>query len=179
MDKPHRTPLKLGFKSLIAGLLLFGAALLTVGWGGADRPLPEQSPEAVVEKFYEYISESKIRGGTLLIREAFKLTSGGRSRYDQAKFLEIINRYPAGFKATIVKADIQGTHAEVVIEYELSSLFGGAYAVNAVVPLTVDEETNVWKVDFRGDTDNQDLDKIKKDYVKKSPELTVAKGAGK
>ena len=179
MNKPQSTPLRPGFKSLIAGLILFGVALVTVGWGDADQPLPEQSPEAVVEQFYEYISESKIRGGTLLIREAFKLTSGGQSRYDQAKFMEVINRYPAGFKATIVKTDIQGVHADVAIEYEMATMFGDAYAVNSVIPLVVDKETNTWKIDFRGDTDGQNLDKIKKDYAKKNPELAAAKGAGK
>lgn len=185
MDKPQSTSLKLGFKSLIAAFTLSGAVLVVAGWGGvagwgnSDRLPPEQTPEMVVEKFYEYISESKIRGGSLLIREAFKLTSGGQSRYDQAKFLEVINNYPAGFKATIIKTDIQGRRAEVVIEYEMPSMFGDAYSVNAAVPLIVDEETNTWKVDFRGDTDNQDLDKIKKDYAKKDSDRTAARDVGK
>ena len=185
MDKTQKRSLSSGVKSLIAVLSLSGVVLVTVawgnfaGWGNTDKPLPEQSPEVVVEKFYEYVSEAKIRGGSLLIREAFKLTSGDQSRYGQAKFLEVINNYPAGFKATIVKSDIQGWRAEVVIEYEMASLFGGAYKVNAVVPLIVDEETNTWKIDFRGDTDDQDLDKIRKGYVANDSVVTAAKDEGK
>jgi len=185
MDKTQKRSLSSGVKSLISVLFLSGVVLVTVawgnfsGWGDSDKPLPEQSPEVVVEKFYEYISESKIRGGSLLIREAFKLTSGDQSRYGQAKFLEVINNYPAGFKATIVKTEIQDGRAEVAIEYDMASSFGGAYKVGAVVPLIVDEETNTWKIDFRGDTDDQDLDKIKNGYVANDSVETAAKDAGK
>jgi len=185
MDKTQKRPLSSGVKSLIAVLSLSGVVLVTVawgnfaGWGDEEKPLPEQGPEVVVEKFYEYISESKIRGGSLLIREAFKLTSGDQNRYGQAKFLEVINRYPAGFKTTIIKTDIQGVHAEVAIEYEMATMFGDAYSVNSVIPLIVDEETNTWKIDFRGDTDDQDLEKIEKGYAATDSVVTVSKDAVK
>ena len=182
MDKSQKSPLKPGFRRGASALVLFGAVSGIGGWASwenEEKPLPEQSPESVVEKFYEYISESKIRGGTLLIREAFKLTSGGQSRYDQAKFLEVINRYPSGFNATIIKANIHEQHAEVAIEYKMASTFGGAYTINSVIPLIVDEKTNTWKIDFRGDTDDQDVGKIRSSYAGKDSKLTAAKSAEK
>lgn len=182
MDKSQKSPLKPRFRRGLSALVLLGAVVGIGGWASwqtGEKPLPEQSPEAVVEKFYEYISESKIRGGTLLIREAFKLTSGGQSRYDQAKFLEVINRYPSGFNATITKANIQERRAEVAIEYKMASSFGGAYMVNSVIALIVDEKTNTWKIDFRGDTDDQDISKIRNEYSGKASKLTAAKSAAK
>ena len=185
MDNTQKRPLKSVVRGLIAVLALSGAVLVVAawgdvaGWGNSDNPLPEQSPEVVVEKFYEYISESKIRGGTMLVREAFKLTSGDQSRYGQAKFLEVINNYPAGFQATIMKTDIQEQHANVTIEYEMASSFGGTYKVNAIIPLIVDQETHTWKIDFRGDTDDQNLDKLKKEYRADDSQLTASKDAEK
>lgn len=185
MDNTPAPPSKFGLKSLATAFSLFGVVLVLAawgnisGWGKQDKPLPQQTPEAVVGQFYEYISESKIRGGTLLVREAFKLTSGKQTRYGQAKFLEVINRYPAGFNATIIKSDIQGQHAEVTIEYDMASAFGGAYKVDAVIPLIVDDEANAWKIDFRGDTDDQDLAMIKKEYGAKDSAQTASRDVAK
>lgn len=174
----QRRPLRRGLGRTAAfsllGLVLVVVALGSVFGLGAEAPPPQQPPEVVVEKFYEYISESKIRGGTMLVREAFKLTSGDQSRFGQAKFLEVINRYPAGFNAKIVSTDIQGVHAEVTIAYEMASAFGGSYTVNAVIPLNVDADSNAWKVDFKGDTDDQNLDTIKRDYTSRQPSLTAS-----
>ncbi len=165
-----------GLRGLIASFFL---VLTAAGCDFGDKPLPEQGPDTVVEKFYEYISESRIRGGTLLIREAFKLTNGEQSHYGQAKFLEVINRYPSGFKAAITKTDILERRAEVTIEYMMASSFGGTYKVSSVILLNVDEETNTWKIDFRGDTDDQDKDKIAKEYVETKSDLVTAKDSEK
>ncbi len=150
------------FVSLFAALLIVGASVAAINFGNQEKPLPEQSAPSVVENFYEYISEARIRGGSLLITEAYKLTSGDGSRTDRALFLGIINRYPPGFKAEIIESKVRGRHAIVTIEYQMPSSFGGIYTMRNPVHLNVDEDSNSWTIDFRGDTDDQDRETIAK-----------------
>ncbi len=155
-----KLPVKTFFLGLFAALSLTGASFAAINFAYLEKPLPEETAVSVVEKFYEYVSEAKIRGGSLLISEAYKLTSGAQSRTDQALFLGIVNRYPPGFKVEIVESGVQGRHAIVTIEYQMPSSFGDIYTVRTDVYLGVDEETNTWKLDFRGDTDDQDRETI-------------------
>ncbi|MCP4315444.1 MAG: hypothetical protein GY789_05295 [Hyphomicrobiales bacterium] len=150
------------FFGLFTALLLAGAGFAAINFGYQETPLPEETAVSVVERFYEYVSEAKIRGGNLLINEAYKLTSGDQSRTDQALFLGIVNRYPPGFKAEIIESRVQDKHAIVTIEYKMPSSFGGIYAVRTPVHLNLDQERNTWKLDFRGDTDDQDRESIAK-----------------
>lgn len=151
-----KLPMKILFVGLFAAFLLVGGSFAAINFGHQEKPLPEETAVSVVEKFYEHISEAKIRGGSLLINEAFKLTGGVQSRTDRALFLGIINRYPPGFKVEIVESKVRGGHAIVTIEYQMPSSFGSIYTVRTDVHLNVDKETNTWKLDFRGDTDDQD-----------------------
>ncbi len=150
-------------------VLVVGAGFAAINYGHQEKALPEETALSVVGKFYEYISEAKIRGGNLLINEAYQLTSGKPSRTDRARFLEVVNRYPPGFKVDIVDSQVQGRHANVTVEYKMASAFGGLYTVRTVVPLNVDDETNTWKIDFRGDTDDQDPAIIKKSLQPDTP----------
>lgn len=143
----------------VASLLLVAATV--VGIYDLDRPLPEESAGVVVEKFYERISQAKIRGGTLLIREAFKLVDAERSMVSEAKFVQVVQQYPPGFRVKVVDTEIVERHADVTIEYEVSSMFGDSFTVRNVVPLNVDEATGSWKIDFTGETDSQDLASVK------------------
>jgi hypothetical protein len=138
-----------------ASLLLIAAAAASIYQ--QNRPLPEESAEAVVEKFYERISQAKIRGGTLLIRDAFKLVDAERSRLSETRFVQVVEKYPPGFRVNVVDSEIVERHAKVTVEYELSSMFGDSFTVRNVIPLNVDEETNTWKIDFTGETDSLDL----------------------
>ncbi len=157
---------KLRVKALFAGLftalLLVGAGFAAINFSLQEAPPHEETAVVVVEKFFEYISEAKIRGGSLLINEAYMLTSGDRSRTDRARFMGIVNRYPPGFKAEIVESTVRDRHAIVTIEYQMPSSFGGSYAIRTSVHLNVDEVSNTWKLDFRGDSDNQDRESITK-----------------
>lgn len=127
----------------------------------SNKPLPDQPAEAVAEKFYEYISQARIRGGTLLIREAYKLIDNERSKMSEARFIEIVQKYPSGFRVEIVNSEIVERHAEVTVEYQLASMFGAGFTVSNVIALNVDDATNTWKVDFTGETDSQDLTTVK------------------
>lgn len=149
-------------KGTCAAVLILTVGGFLTGCGEDQAPLPEEKAEAVVKKFYEYISEAKIRGGNLLIREAYKLTSSKDSKLSQPTFIEIIDKYPPGFKVEIIGSAVKGRHADVIIEYKVSSAFGGMVAVRTGIPLNVDEETNTWKIDFTGETDGQDVAAIKK-----------------
>ncbi len=143
-------------------LLLAGAGFAAINFEHQEKPLPEESAVTVVGKFYEYVSEAKIRGGNLLINEAHKLTSGKQSQTDRALFLGIVNRYPPGFRVEIVGSRVRDRHAIVMIQYQIPSSYGGFYTLRTPVHLNVDEESNTWKLDFRGDTDDQERKNIVK-----------------
>ncbi len=143
----------------VAALVVIAASAIVVI--ESNKPLPSESAEAVAEKFYEYISQARIRGGTLLIREAYKLIDNERSRLSEAKFIEIVQKYPSGFRVEIVNAEVVERHAEVTVEYQLASMFGDGFTVSNVISLNVDDATNTWKLDFTGETDSQDLAAVK------------------
>ena len=150
----------------IAILLIFllsvaGCSSESMGTGS----LPSEGPDVAVERFYEYISEARLRGGdgAISLREAYKLISTDKSRVSEAKFMEIIKRYPSGFKADVIKTEIDGTHAVVTIAYKKPSMFGSEYAIHTPVPLDVDEATNTWKIDFTGESDDQDIASLRKE----------------
>ncbi len=143
----------------VALLVVIGASAIIVI--ESNKPLPSEPAEAVTEKFYEYISQARIRGGTLLIREAYKLIDNERSRLSEARFIEIVQKYPSGFRVEVVNAEVVERHAEVTVEYQLASMFGDGFTVSNVIALNVDEATNTWKLDFTGETDAQDLAAVK------------------
>jgi hypothetical protein len=152
--------MKILFAGSLTVFLLVGASFAAINFGQLENSPPEETAVSVVEQFYEYISEAKIRGGSLLINEAYKLTNGAQSPTDRALFLGIINRYPPGFKVEILDSRVRGGHAIVTIEYQMPSSFGSIYTVRTDVHLNVDQETNTWKLDFRGDTDDQEREAI-------------------
>ena len=142
---------------VLPGLLVIYFSL--TGCGQQDAvSTPGEGPEVVVDRFYAYISEAKIKGGGSPAREAFKLISAERSRLRVEQFLEVIKKYPPGFMADVGEAKINGTQAFVTIRYRMPSMFDGEYTMTAKVPLTIDEPTNTWKVDFTGETYGMDRD---------------------
>ena len=118
----------------------------------ASYGVPEEGPVVVTKQFYEYISEAKIKGGTTLIGEAFKMIDSKASNLNLSKFGEIIKNYPPGFMVDVGKAEINETQALVTISYKMPSSFGDHYTVNGTLPLNMDKTTNTWKVDFTGDS---------------------------
>jgi hypothetical protein len=86
-----KLPMKALFGGILAVLLLAGVSFAAINLGTQEKPLPEETAVLVVEKFYEYISEAKIRGGNLLINEAYKLTGGAETRTDRALRTAVTN----------------------------------------------------------------------------------------
>lgn len=144
----------------MTGIMLIFAASTIFTLSGCEQStgsvLPAQGADVVVEQFYEYISESKIKGGTTPLREAYKLISNDQSRLSQAKFIEIARKYPPGFRADITSTKINGTTAMVSIAFKMPSAFDSAYTVTTDVSLRLDKATNTWKIDFTGESDGQE-----------------------
>ena len=146
---------KIQSKAGMTGALLILVIVIITGCEQSTGSiLPEQGADVVVERFYDYISEAKITGGTTPLREAYKLISSN-SRLSQAKFIEIASKYPPGFKADITKTETNGVQAKVTIAYKMPSAFSD-YTVTTDVPLNLDKATNSWKIDFTGENDGQE-----------------------
>jgi len=135
-------------KDFLYGVLF----VLAIAIAGCSKSvtLPDEGPEVVAKRFYEYISEAKLRGMTPA-RAAYKMIDTKLSNLEENQFLQIIKRYPPGFMVDVGKAKINGTQAVVDISYDMPSKFG-VYRVKGKIPLNVDQETLTWKVDFTGDT---------------------------
>ncbi len=165
---------------VLPGLLVICFSLTGCGQRDAAST-PGEGPEVVVERFYEYISEAKIKGGASPAREAFKLISAERSRLRVDQFLEVIKKYPPGFRAVVGETKINGTQAFVTISYRMPSMFDDGYTMTAEVPLTIDEASNAWKVDFTGETYGMDrdaaLEAARKEQSKVAQGSTVNAGA--
>jgi len=147
--------------SLLLGMLVALVITMMAGCGqttDTSATVPSEGPDVVVKRFYDYITEAKLKGGASPAREAFKLIDSERSQLIVEQFLEVIKQYPPGFQAEVGEAEINGTLATVAISYKLASSFGGYYTVNEVVPLVLDEKSNTWKVDFTGETYGMDKD---------------------
>jgi hypothetical protein len=153
MTVKHMT---LKYKKALFSSIIILAILAMTGCGQTDATVsngdPVKGPVAVTKQFYEYISEAKIKGGTILIGEAFKLIDSKSANLNLSKFGEIIKNYPPGFMVEVGKAEINNAQALVAISYKMPSSFGDYYTVNGVIPLNVDQTTNSWKIDFTGDS---------------------------
>ena len=168
------------FGRISKGGVLSSLLFLCVSLAGCGQRSPASTsmdgPEVIVERFYAYISEAKLRGGGSPAREAFKLISAERSRLRVEQFLEVIRKYPPGFKATIDEVEVNGGQAIATISYQMPSLFDGGYTMTTEVPLTIDRTTNTWKVDFTGETHGMGKDAALK--AAKAGQLDVAQAQG-
>ncbi len=133
-------------KRLFAVMLVVGIMLAGCGESGVSSKAVE-SPESVIKRFYAYIKE----GGPTAIGEAYKLVDE-RCRLSKERFESIVKNYPPDLNVNVVGSNIKDDHADVSIEYQMASMFGGTYTVKTAIPLRFDKKTNSWKVDFTGET---------------------------
>jgi hypothetical protein len=162
MDFLRELSAKTFIRITISFCLMLTLAISVVGCSNESvgvKTLPEEEPEAVVKAFYGHIAE----GGPMAIGESFKMIDAEKSKLTENRFRVIAKRYPPGFKIDIIESEIKGTHAEVVIEYKMASMFGGEFTSSTAIPLNVDETSNTWKIDFTGESDDQDIATIRKD----------------
>lgn len=154
----------MGFLSYFKFFIFVAVGLGISSCGGpVEKPLPKEKPEAVAKRFYEYISEAGIRGGTLTLKEAYKMVSV-RDRMSERRFIGVVKKYPPGFKVDIIDTKIRKEERQAVvsIEYKMASMFGAGYTMSDELNLVVDEGSDVWKVDFTGESDAQDVETLKK-----------------
>ena len=154
----------LKYKEILFGGIVMLAAVVMAGCeqtgASVSSGSPEEGPIVVTKQFYEYISEAKIKGGTTLIGEAFKMVDNSASNLNLNQFGEIIKKYPPGFMVDVGEAEINKTQALVAISYKLPSSFGDRYTVNGTLPLNIDKATNTWKIDFTGDSYGASKDEL-------------------
>ena len=154
----------LKYKEILFGGIVALAAIAMAGCDQTDASMsygaPEEGPVVVAKQFYEYISEAKIKGGTTLIGEAFKMIDNSASNLNLNQFGEIIKNYPPGFMVDVGEAETNDTQALVAISYKMPSSFGDSYTVNGTLPLNIDKTTNTWKIDFTGDSYGASKDEL-------------------
>ncbi len=152
--------------SFICSIVIILAMSAIVGCGQTEmsNTAPSEGPAEVLKKFYGYIEEAKLKGGSSPAREAFKLIDAEHSQLIVEQFLEVIKKYPPDFQVAIGEAEINGEQAMVAISYKMASSFGGHYTVNELIPLILDKKTNAWMVDFTGETDDMDREAVTKNY---------------
>lgn len=127
--------------------------LVSVLGGGCEKVYPKDDPEAVVKKFYGYIAE---RGPTAL-DAAYKMIDE-RDELKRWQFDLVIRKYASDFNVFVLDHSIDGDKATVNIEYRVVSIFGGDYKITNEVSLNLDSESNAWKVDFTGETHDEDVE---------------------
>ncbi|MBI5682296.1 MAG: hypothetical protein HZC45_03875 [Deltaproteobacteria bacterium] len=112
----------------------------------------KEKPEEVVKKFYSYIAE----GGPTTLHEAYKLVSTKHYKLNEEQFKGIVANYSKDMQVNILNSNIKKDMAVVTIEYTIPSAFGGDFVSRSELHLNLDKTTSTWKIDFTGETyDNQ------------------------
>lgn len=153
-------------------VLIVLAGLLACTRKEEAKPLPTETPEQVVQKFYMYIAE----GGLKTTEEAYKLVSTKRTVLPQGKFKDIIKQYPVGMKVKIKSSTIENDRAMVFIDCDVPSKFGTCIT-ESQINLEIDPKVNAWRIDFSGDTYDE-LEQIKAEAAKNQP-APAPQGGGK
>jgi hypothetical protein len=146
---------------VFASVLILAFILTGCGQSAATQAYPEKGPDVVTKQFYEYISESKIKGGPSYASKAYKMIDTEASNLELYQFLEIIKKYPPGFMVDVGETEINGAQALVMISYKMPSSFGDGYTVKGTLPLNIDRKTNTWRIDFTGDSYGMDKEAAK------------------
>ncbi len=118
----------------------------------------KEKPEEVVKKFYSYIAE----GGPTTLKEAYKLVSTKNYKLNEEQFKGITSQYSKDMKVNIVSSDVKKNLAIVNIEYSVPSAFGGNFTTQTEIHLNLDEAANAWKIDFTGETYNNEIGQVSK-----------------
>ncbi len=126
-------------------------AIVAAVTSGCEKASPSEQPDAVLKRFYSYIAE----GGPTALEEAHKLIDE-KNRLSKARFIQVIKRYPPNFKVKVIGTSVEGEQANVEIEYKMESMFGGDYSVHTSIPLNLDSSSNTWKVDFTGESQEEE-----------------------
>ena len=141
-------------------MLVLIAAFVAVGCDRSTKfTFPEVPPDKVVVKFFELLGE----GGKLTNREALHMVSDRNSGISQDNFRRWTENYSKETKLTIIKTTLPEKRssngdwiAQVELEVNTPSLFGGFFTTSSKINLILDEKTNSWKIDFLAETLEED-----------------------
>lgn len=116
---------------------------------------PENTPEQVVIRFYELLAT----GGKLTLKEAHQMISARHGEVDANTFRKWTQDYSSETKIKIKETIMPdgpnqaGDYiATVKMDVLTPSTFGGDFATSSQMNLILDEEENVWKIDFLAET---------------------------
>lgn len=125
---------------------------------GQAKP-PAASPEQVVTKFFELLSE----GGKLTNLEALKMVSSKYGEMSPDNFRKWTENYSKDttfkVKETTIPKDPNSKGdwvASVKLEVQNPSKFGGTFSTTSQMNLILDEKSNEWKIDFMAETINEE-----------------------
>lgn len=152
--------LKVMEKPRLKGFLFALLAVLFLTASGCEKKVrPAEGPEEVVEKFYAYIQE----GGSTTLSEAFRLVDEKLCNLSEAQFKDTVTKYPKDMDVKILGSTIDDEKdiATVSVECSIPSSFGGSVTTRSDLNLKLDKEQNRWKIDFTGETSDEDPDKYK------------------
>ncbi|MBI5233755.1 MAG: hypothetical protein HY880_05315 [Deltaproteobacteria bacterium] len=135
-------------KTLISIIMV--AFVILSACGKSKTSLPAEGPEEVVTRFYAYLKE----GGPTTLGEAYRLISTKRYTMYEDIFKDTAKKYPKDLEIKVIGSIIneKEERAVVTIEYKAPSAFGGYFTSQTDVALELDKESKSWKIDFTGET---------------------------
>ncbi len=140
------------------------SSLVVFALNGCSEPekstLPAETPQQVVEKFFSYLQS----GGKRTLEEAHKLTNSSSQSVQSDSFRRWTEMYDPDTEITVLKSRILEQPskagekvAEVTIGFKVPSAFGGFMDSTSLMHLTLDRETNSWKIDFLAETIDEEV----------------------
>lgn len=148
-------------------MAVFIAALAISGCTSKEEKVqfPETSPEEVVLRFYELLAA----GGKLTTKEAQSMVSTHYMEFDPNDFRKWTRDFNSECKIKIIDTVLPtGPNengmwvAEVNMEVMTPSSFGDYFTTHSKMHLILDRASHEWKIDFMGDT-------IDEDHYRKAP----------
>lgn len=161
--------LKTTLKIIAASVIVCGAFLGACQKEEAKPKAPEKTPEQVVIRFFELLAT----GGKLTLKEAHQMISNRHGEVDANTFRKWTQDYSAKTKIKIretVMPDRPNKSGDYVATVKMDVLtpssFGGDFTTSSQMNLILDEDENVWKIDFLAETvDEEDFRKAPKEAV--------------
>lgn len=142
-------------KNLVFVLL---AVIVLAASGCSEKKVrPAEGPEEVVKKFYSYVME----GGSTTLSEAFRMVDEKLCNLSEEQFKDTVTKYPQDMEIKVVGSTIDDDKeiATVSVECSIPSSFGGSVTTRSDLNLKLDKEQKRWKIDFTGETSDEDPQK--------------------
>jgi len=146
-----------------AAMTLVLVAAFGLGWGTGE-PAAQDSPEAVVKKYYAAYKDGKYAETYDYVTEGFKKTFLRTDKPDREAWAKQWKTYleMAGFQIirfTVYPAKIEGDTAIVPNKFETFDKYANQQGVTEYELLTLKRENGQWKVDSQSQAEKSDIPK--------------------